>query len=78
MKESCLFVGNGALVYKNMILEKRGDFASFAPMIHNTIRASTVAHLSLAEFKNKNADQMETFSPHYIRESDAEMNLKRK
>ena len=48
LNESCLFVGNGALLYKEMILEKMGEFAFFAPIIQNTIRASTIAYLSMA------------------------------
>ncbi len=76
MKEACCFVGNGALLYKSQILEKLGDFASFAPMVHNTIRASTVARLSMEKFKNNNTDNIQEFSPHYIRRSDAELNIK--
>ena len=75
LKESCLFVGNGVQLYKHIILEKLGRFASFAPMAHNTIRASTVAHLSMAKFKSKNTDKIEDFSPHYIRRSDAEIKI---
>jgi tRNA threonylcarbamoyladenosine biosynthesis protein TsaB len=76
LKESCLFVGNGALLYKHIIQEKLGRFASFAPMPHNTIRASTVGYLSMGKFKSKNIDKIENFSPHYIRRSDAEMKIR--
>jgi tRNA threonylcarbamoyladenosine biosynthesis protein TsaB len=76
VKESCLFVGNGAVLYKSLIMEKLNSFASFAPVVHHTIRASTVAYLSLAKFKSKDTDKIETFSPHYLRRSDAELNIK--
>jgi tRNA threonylcarbamoyladenosine biosynthesis protein TsaB len=75
LNEFCLFVGNGALLYKEMILEKMGDFASFAPMIHHTIRASTLAHFSMKRFESNDTDSIEKISPHYIRKSDAELNL---
>lgn len=75
LNESCLFVGNGALLYKEMILEKMGEFASFAPMIQNTIRASTIAYLSMAKFENNDTDEIEKILPYYIRKSDAELNL---
>ena len=75
LEESCLFVGNGALLYKEMILEKMGEFASFAPMIQNTIRASTLAYLSMAKFENNDTDDIEKILPYYIRKSDAELNL---
>ncbi len=73
--ESCLFVGNGAWLYKKILLEKLGEFASFAPIIQNTIRASTVAYLSLEKFENSDTDDIGKFMPHYIRKSDAELNL---
>jgi tRNA threonylcarbamoyladenosine biosynthesis protein TsaB len=75
LNESCLFVGNGALLYKEMILEKMGKFAFFAPMIQNTIRASTIAYLSMAKFENNDTDDIEKILPYYIRKSDAELNL---
>jgi len=75
LNESCLFVGNGALLYKEMILEKMGEFASFAPMVQNTIRASTIAYLSMAKFENNDTDEIEKILPYYIRKSDAELNL---
>jgi tRNA threonylcarbamoyladenosine biosynthesis protein TsaB len=75
LKESCLFVGNGALLYKDMILKKLGALAAFAPMTHHTIRASAVAHLSMSKFSDKKADRLENFSPHYIRRSDAELKI---
>ena len=75
LNESCLFVGNGALLYKEMILEKMGELASFAPLIQNTIRASTMAYLSMAKFENNDTDDIEKILPYYIRKSDAELNL---
>lgn len=75
LSESCLFVGNGAFLYKEIILEKMGKFASFAPLIQNTIRASTMAYLSMAKFEKNDTDDIEKISPYYIRKSDAELNL---
>jgi tRNA threonylcarbamoyladenosine biosynthesis protein TsaB len=75
LNESCLFLGNGAVLYKEMILEKMGEFASFAPMIQNTIRASTIAYLSMTKFENNDTDENEKILPYYIRKSDAELNL---
>jgi tRNA threonylcarbamoyladenosine biosynthesis protein TsaB len=75
LNEFCLFVGNGALLYKEMILEKMGEFASFAPMIHNTIRASSLAYFSMKNFENNDTDDIKDVLPYYIRKSDAELNL---
>ncbi|MBW2603280.1 MAG: tRNA (adenosine(37)-N6)-threonylcarbamoyltransferase complex dimerization subunit type 1 TsaB [Deltaproteobacteria bacterium] len=75
LNESCLFVGSGALLYKEMILGKMGKFAFFAPMIQHTIRASTMAYLSMAKFENNDTDDIEKILPDYIRKADAELNL---
>lgn len=75
LNESCLFVGNGALLYKTKLLDKLGKFASFAPVTQNTIRASSVAFLSMSKFEGKDTDDVGKFQPHYIRKSDAEYNL---
>lgn len=71
--EACLFVGNGARLYKEAILNKIGSLAHFAPSFQNTIRASTVAYLSMNRFGNADTDDIATFVPHYIRKSDAEI-----
>jgi tRNA threonylcarbamoyladenosine biosynthesis protein TsaB len=73
--EACMFVGNGTHLYGKMIGDMMGDAAFFAPMPQNTIKASTVAFLSLNKFQNKDTDNIQSFIPHYIRKSDAELNL---
>ncbi|MBE9530714.1 MAG: tRNA (adenosine(37)-N6)-threonylcarbamoyltransferase complex dimerization subunit type 1 TsaB [Proteobacteria bacterium] len=75
LNETCLFIGDGALIYQKMILNKMGKSAFFAPSFQNTIRASTVAYLSMNRFKNDDTDDVGMFVPHYIRRSDAELNL---
>lgn len=75
LNEPCLFIGDGALNYQQMILNKMGTSAFFASSFQNTIRASTVAYLSMKKFKNNDTDDVVRFVPHYIRRSDAELNL---
>jgi tRNA threonylcarbamoyladenosine biosynthesis protein TsaB len=75
INEPCIFVGNGTLLYQKMLSEMMGDSAFFAPIPQNTIKASTVAFLSLNKFQNKDTDDIDRFIPHYIRKSDAELNL---
>lgn len=74
--EACVFVGNGTLLYRKMLWDMMGASANFAPMPQNTIKASTVAFLSLNKFQNSDTDDIDTFIPHYIRKSDAEINFK--
>ena len=75
INEPCLFVGDGAKIYQNKIKDKLGNLAYFAPSYQNTIRASTVAHISMAKFEINDTDDNSLFVPHYIRKSWAELSL---
>jgi len=68
-------MGNGTHLYGEVLRDMMGASAFFAPMSQNTIKASTVAFLSLNKFQNKDTDDIHRFIPHYIRRSDAELNL---
>ncbi len=71
LNEPCMFLGNGAILYKKILLRKLGASAAFAPPFQNTIRASTVAHLSLDRFLKKDTDDAASLVPYYIRKPDA-------
>ena len=75
INEPCIFVGSGAALYRKAIKEKLGRYALFAQDHGNTIRASTVARLSMDRFENNETDDVETFVPNYIRKSDAQVKL---
>ncbi len=75
INEPCLFVGNGAFLYQKLISDETGEFAYFASACHNTIRASSVAHLSMDRFKKNDIDDVATLVPQYIRKSEAELSL---
>jgi len=68
--EPCLFVGDGASLYRNIIEKKLGNLAHFSPPLFNVIRASTVAFMSLKKFENKDTVDAALLVPHYIRKSD--------
>ena len=78
IREPCLFVGNGATLYKEEILEKLGDLALFAGCNQNSIRASSVAGISLKRFIHHQTDDVALLVPHYIRKSDAELHRKKR
>ena len=77
IREPCLFVGNGATLYKEEILEKLGELALFAGWNQNSIQASSVAGLSLKRFIHHQTDDVALLVPHYIRKSDAEFHRKK-
>jgi tRNA threonylcarbamoyladenosine biosynthesis protein TsaB len=73
INEPCIFVGSGAVLYQKAIKDKLGEYAYFAQMDENTIRASTVARLSMNRFESNDTDDTETFVPKYLRKSDAQI-----
>ena len=77
IREPCLFIGNGAALYKEVIKDTLGELASFANWNHDNIRASSVAGLSLERFIHHQTDDVALLVPHYIRKSDAELYRKK-
>jgi tRNA threonylcarbamoyladenosine biosynthesis protein TsaB len=75
INEPCVFIGNGATLYKKLIEDTLNELAYFAPFFQNTIRASTVAHLCMDRFKKNDIDDVGRSVPRYLRKSDAELNL---
>ena len=76
IREPCLFVGNGAKLYQELIVTELGELAHFAAEIQHTIQASAIARLSLFRFKRQETDDVRLLVPHYIRKSDAEFKIK--
>ena len=74
---SCMFVGSGAVLYRDIITDQLGDVASFAPDDRHIIQASTVARLGLEQFKSGEDGEVADLVPYYIRKSDAELNFKK-
>ena len=68
----CFFLGNGAIMYKNILEKIFKNSALFAPPHQNYVRSHTVAILAINRFKNGNIDDISTIVPKYIRKSDAE------
>jgi tRNA A37 threonylcarbamoyladenosine modification protein TsaB len=71
----CLFVGDGARLYKNLIKDILGSRARFAAPYLNTLRASVVAHVGLKQIKEGQIVNVARLAPYYIRKSDAEIKL---
>jgi len=75
IRQPCLFVGNGAMLYKEEILAQLGALAHFAGWNQHGIRASSVGGLSLSRFICQKTDDVALLVPQYIRKSDAELHL---
>ena len=75
IQEPCLFVGNGAKLYRELIADRLGELAHFAAESQHSIQASAVARLSLPRFKRHETDDVRLLVPHYIRKSDAQLKI---
>jgi tRNA threonylcarbamoyladenosine biosynthesis protein TsaB len=78
--ETCIFIGDGALLHRKTIVDQKGRSAHFVPNCHHTIRASTVAHLGIQRMNTDGSnlndiDDAGGLTPYYIRKSDAELKL---
>ncbi len=71
----CMFIGEGAVLYKDVLVRQFKSGAFFVPAQHNIIRAHSVALLSLERFRKKDHDDLSCLVPEYIRKSDAEFKL---
>ncbi len=78
IQEETVFVGNGALVYRELIVEKLEDKALFAPSFMNLPRASAAASLALRQWEAGQRLSADELMPNYLRPSEAELNLRNK
>ncbi len=68
-----IFVGEGAVRYRELIVDRLGQSALFAPLSANLPRASAGALLAAAAFARGETDPVALLAPAYIRPSEAEL-----
>jgi tRNA threonylcarbamoyladenosine biosynthesis protein TsaB len=73
IREPSIFVGDAAQMYREKISAELGELAHFAAWGQHTIRASSIAWLSMTGFNRKQTDDVALLVPHYIRKPDAEV-----
>lgn len=73
IKTKCMFVGNGAIKYKNEIMNIIGENAFFPGPSANVPSAIIIAELAMLRAKDKNFDNIFALEPIYVRKSDAEI-----
>jgi len=76
--EKTIFLGTGVEVYGEVLRERLGSLALFAPPELSLPRAVNVARLSLSSFKNGRTLDVSSFTPIYLRRSEAEIHYDRK
>jgi len=78
IKDNTIFVGDGALLYKDYLEDNLGSGIMFSPINTNFPRASNLALSEIGKFKedrdNKYIyDEIMNLAPHYLRKSEAEI-----
>jgi tRNA threonylcarbamoyladenosine biosynthesis protein TsaB len=71
--EPCIFIGDGALRYREMITQLLGEKAIFAFSFQHPLRAAAILHLSQSKFSENRVDTAATLLPRYLRKSYAEL-----
>ena len=78
IREPSVFMGNGVELYREEISAELGELAQFAARGQHTIRASSIARLSLTENYRQQSGDAAFLVPKYIRRPDAEVQRHRK
>jgi len=78
IKERTIFLGNGMELYAGKVREKLGPLALFAPPELSLPRALNVARLSLPKFTKGLTFELFSFTPIYVRRSEAEIHFEAK
>ena len=68
----CLFVGDGAEAYQELIRDRYGDAARFVPWTDCHSSGAAVARLALPRLRAGESDDVATLVPRYVRLSEAE------
>ncbi len=76
--DSIMINGNGIHLHRSRILERLGSKVEIAPVGVCECRASSIAELSFLKRDEKNKDNYYNLTPDYLRESQAQRELKRK
>lgn len=73
MPSPALFIGSGAVLYRDLIVDRFGEQAVFAPWPLHTPRASFAAPLALQQLREGAMGDPASLLPRYIRPSEAEI-----
>jgi tRNA threonylcarbamoyladenosine biosynthesis protein TsaB len=76
ISEPVVFMGEGARLYKNQIIDALGDKALFAPEAGMSPSASAVAEIALEKIRQGETVDPVALTPVYIRKSEAEIRWK--
>lgn len=76
--ERVMFVGEGAVLHKKLLLSELGEMAEIMPGNLNVPRASSVAHLAFLKAETGQLQDSFDLVPFYLRKSQAERELEKR
>jgi len=76
--EDVVVNGNGSVLHRETIKDRLKDKVKFSTMGNNYCRALSIGELALKKYRDGNMDNFYTIVPEYIRESQAQRDLRKK
>ena len=76
--DNIMINGNGSTLHKDNIISTLGEKVELAPIGLNGCRAASICELSLLKWKKGQVDNYYTLVPDYLRESQAQRELRKK
>jgi len=73
IQEKVIFLGDGSVLYREVIVKRLKKKAFFAPVHLHNPRASSIANLASEKFKNKEIMDSDSLAPLYVRAPEAEI-----
>lgn len=73
-RQDTVFIGEGAVAYRTLIVRQLGPRAHFVPPGHDLLRAGSASMLAYQEWQLGHQMKPEQVAPVYIRPSEAELN----
>lgn len=71
--EKTIFIGDGAVTYRDLLESNLGGLAFFCPPSFNLPRASNCVFVGATRLKNERGDDLSTLAPRYLRKAEAEI-----
>lgn len=76
--EDIIINGNGVYLHKDKILAKLKDKVTFSPIGSNDCRASSIGQIAIMKYNEGKKDNYYTLVPDYLRESQAQRELRKR
>jgi tRNA threonylcarbamoyladenosine biosynthesis protein TsaB len=73
IRERTVFIGDGVVLYGDLLMNVLGELALFCPLNLNFPRASNSALIGARKLREGQRDDLSTLAPQYLRKAEAEL-----